>query len=228
MLEVMSHHVNKLCSILLLAIITASCRFELSSEQISKMRERAYQVSVNTMGYDDYWAIYDAMNDSVKVWVDNELGLYKYFNRAPNEYGVKYQIDSLLCFNEQRNMCFTSILRQMQSPTSNSDGIWHFFGIRIKEKWYFFDGAELILPRDIYQKDDYPPLSFEKLKELAMKHLYYGYIRKSKDGEWYINETFFNEYYLFDARNNPINTKAERDSSWLMESRRKWSKHNKN
>lgn len=227
MLEVMLQHVNKLCSILLLIIITASCRWELSSEQLRQMRENAYQVSVNTIGYDDYWSIYDAMNDSIKVWIDNELGLYKYYNRTAEEYGVKYQIDSLLCFNEQRNMCLTSVLRQMQGQTSNSDGIWYFFGIRIKGQWYFFGGAEMILPRDFYQKEDYPPLSFEKLKELAMEHLYQGYARKSKEGEWYINDAFFNRYYEYDAYNSKVTSKAARDSSWLKACRENWSERNK-
>lgn len=223
----MSHHVNKLCCILLLIVITVSCRWELSSDQLKQMREKSYQVSINAVGPENYWAIYNAMNDSVKAWAENELGLFRYFNRDSVDYGVEYRIDSLLCFNAQKNMCFTGILRQMTYEDENSDSIWHFFGIKINNQWYFFGGATLILPRDFYQKEDQPPLSFEKLKELAMKHLYQGYIHRSKDGSWEINDAFFNRYYKYNANNTLVTTEAARDSSWLEACRENWSKGNK-
>ena len=224
----MSHRASKLYCMLLLIVAVIGCNWELNTKQLMKMREKSYQESINIIGYDEYWSIYNAMNDSVKMWAKNELGLYKYFNRDSIDYGVNYQIDSLLCFNIQKNMCFTGVLRQLTDKDSNSDSVWEFFGIKINYKWYFFGGAAMILPRDFYQKEDYPPLSFEKLKELAMKHLYQGYARKSKDGEWYINDAFFNRYYEYDAYNSRVTSEAARDSSWLRECRRNWSKRNKN
>lgn len=227
MRKVMLHHVNKLCCILLLIVIVTSCRWELSSDELRQKRKDSYQVSVSAVGYDNYWTIYNAMNDSVKVWAKNELGLYKYFNNDSIKYGITYQIDSLLCFNIQKNMCFTAILRRHIDEEEVMDSIWHFFGIKINNQWYFFDGASLGLPREYYQEDIHVPLSFEKLKELAMKHLYQGYIHRSKDGSWEINDAFFNEYYKYDAFSNPIRTDAERDSSWLKACRKNWSKGNK-
>lgn len=223
----MLHHVNKLYCILLIVVVV-SCNRELSSEQLRQMRERAYHVSINTVGSDSYWTIYKAMNDSVKVWAENELGFYRYLNRDSIDYGAQFQIDSLLCFNVEKNMCFTAILRQMTEKDAPSDDIWHFFGIKINGQWYFFRGATLILPRDFYQKENYPPLSFDKLKELAMKHLFQTYLRKSQDGEWVINDAFFNDYYKYDAVNRPVTTEAERDSSWLRACERNWSRRNKN
>lgn len=223
----MSHHVNKLCCMLLLIVIVISCRWELTPKQLRNLREKSFQVSINAIGYDEYWSIYNAMNDSIKVWANHGLWLYGYFNRDSVDYGVNYQIDSLLCFNERKDMCFTGILRQMTDKDANSDSIWEFFGIKINGKWYFSGGAAMILPRDFYQKEDYPPLSFEKLKELAMKHLYNGYARKSKEGEWYINDAFFNRYYEYDAYNSKVTSKAARDSSWLKACRENWSERNK-
>ena len=222
----MTHHVNKLYCILLI-VVMVSCNRELSSEQLRQMRERAYRVSINTVGSDSYWAIYNAMNDSVKVWTENNLGLYKYFDSSMT-YGVEYQIDSLLCFNLQKNMCFTGILRRHIESDEVIDSIWHFFGIKINGQWYFFDGASLGLPREFYQEDLHTPLSFDKLKELAMKHLFQTYLRKSQDGEWVINDAFFNDYYKYDAVNRPVTTEAERDSSWLRACERNWSRRNKN
>ena len=162
------------------------------------------------------------MNDSVKVWAENELWLYKYFNRDSVDFGVEYQIDSLICFNAKKNMCFTGILRQMTDKEEVMDSIWEFFGIKIKGQWYFFSGASLGLPREYYQKNIHTPLSFEKLKELAMRHLYYNYIRRSK-----INDAFFEPYYKYDADNIPCTNKAKRESSWLKQCGENWSLKNK-
>lgn len=167
------------------------------------------------------------MNDSIKVWAKNELWLYKYFNRDSVDYGTNYQVDSLLCFNAQGDMCFTGVFAQTTYEDATQDDIWQFFGIKIKDQWYFFDGASLVLLREYYQKDTHNPLSFEKMKELAMRHMYWWYIHKSKKGEWEINENFFNEYYEYDGYSNRVYTKAQRDSSWLKKSGDKWSKRNK-
>lgn len=223
----MLHHVNKLCSILLLIVITASCRWELSSEQLRQWREKAYQVSINNIGYDEYWSIYNAMNDSVETWAENELEFFKYFNRDSIDYGINYRIDSLLCFNEQNNMCFTGILRQSTDEDGNSDDIWEFYGIKINNKWHFTSGASMTLFRNFYQKEDQPPLSFEKLKELAMEHLYWGYVRKSKGGEWQINNVFFDFFYPCDIYGRRVMSESARDSRWLKASREIWNKRNK-
>ena len=222
----MLHHVNKLYCLLLIVII-AGCHREPSSDELRQKREEALQISISTIGQDEYWKVYNAMNDSVKVWAENELWFYKYFNRDSIDYGVEYQIDSLLCFNTQKNMCLTGILRQSTSQDTQMDGIWHFFGIKIDDQWYFSDGAALILPRESYQKEIHTPLSFEKLKELAMKHLYINYLRKGKDGKMEINEAFFDYYNKYDAYSNPVTTEAERDSSWIKACKDNWKQKNK-
>ena len=217
----MSHHVNKLYWILLLVMVS-SCYPEPSSKDLRQRREKAYQVSISIIGQKEYWNIYNAMNDSVKAWAENELQFYEYFNRDSVDFGVEYQIDSLICFNAEKNMCFTGILRQITDKEAVMDDISHFFGIKINEKWYFFDGETLILPREYYQKNIHTPLSFEKLKELAMRHLYYNYIRRSK-----INDAFFEPYYKYDADNIPCTNKAKRESSWLKQCGENWSLKNK-
>lgn len=222
----MSHHANKLCYLLLIVII-ASCHHEPSSDELRQMREEALQVSMSAVGQEEYWRIYNAMNDSVKVWADNHLWIYKYFNRDSIDYGVEYRIDSLLCFNKQRNMCFTGILRQLTDKDDNSDSIWHLFGIKINGQWYFINGAALILPREYYQKEIHTPLSFEKLKELAMKYLYINYLHKEKNGKMEINEGFFERYYKYDAYNNSVTTEAKRDSSWIKACKDNWKQKNK-
>jgi hypothetical protein len=63
--------------------------------------------------------------------------------------------------------------------------------VKIKGNWYFFRGEGMVLPREYYQKDIHRPLSFEKMKQIATFNIYRHYLKKNKQGEWEINERFF-------------------------------------
>lgn len=124
-------------------------------------------------------------------------------------------IDSLLCFNIDKNKFVTAILAksfytQQQIIEDNigddeMDALYFFYGVRIKEKWYFFLGATCYLPRKNYQSDPHTPLSFAKLHEIAMKEVFSGYLIKKKKNvglwknlfdpeyEYVINDNFFSE-----------------------------------
>ena len=47
--------------------------------------------------------------------------------------------------------------------------------------------------REYYQKDNYTPLSWEKLNEIAMQEIFSGYLKKDQNGEWQINDGFFDD-----------------------------------
>lgn len=49
----------------------------------------------------------------------------------------------------------------------------------------------MVVLRKHYQKDIHTPVSFGKLHDLAMEEMLSGYIKKSKAGEWKINDAFF-------------------------------------
>jgi hypothetical protein len=140
------------------------------------------------------------MNDSIKSWIKNKLGNYSYWNSL-----IKYQLDSVLCVNRDKNKIVTAILLQYVGRLGVQDDIYFFYGAKIKEKWYYFEGADITLPREFYQTDTHTPLSFAKLHEIAMQEVFSGYlVQKKRDAGWWkntfapqyeyeINERFFDE-----------------------------------
>jgi hypothetical protein len=62
--------------------------------------------------------------------------------------------------------------------TCNAEDLHFLYEAKISGKWYFFLGATLYLPRNMYQKDTHTPLSFAKLHEIALKEIYEGYLNK--------------------------------------------------
>lgn len=128
-----------------------------------------------------YDNVYIMSNDSINNWVKKNL-------RSMHD---KWQIDSLICFNNKVDKVIMSINSQSYYPNSTMDDLQFFYGVKIKDQWYFFTGATAYLPRKNYQKDITTPLSFEKLHEIAMKEVFGGYLIKDEKGNWMINDKFF-------------------------------------
>jgi len=165
---------------------------EYDAEELKMIRDNYMIMSKKIMGVDAYWNIYNTANDSITAWQQNRLGLWKYYGNT-----INYQLDSVFCVNEENNKIIFSILRQYLDEDA-SESIWWFYGVKINEQWYFFKGPTLVLPREFYQEDTHTPLSFEKMKELAAKHIYKGYLKENplwtgqpEVDEYVINEGFF-------------------------------------
>jgi hypothetical protein len=226
--------VNKLSYIFIVLFLLFSCKNEKKEVTQEKMY---YQHSVKFFGYKAYNRVYNAINDSMGNWINNKLGYYQYFSVS-----IRYQIDSLLCFNIDKNKFVTAILQQQLLSTGTQDNIWFFYGVKIKGKWYFFDGATIVLPRENYQKDASKPLSFSKLHEIAMQEVFSGYlVRKKKDAgfwknlfapeyEYEVNESWFDYhfktswgYYKNDKFIVP-STQKEWDSLYIEKALSVWKK----
>ncbi len=136
----------------------------------------------------EYNTIYKQANDTLENWYNNKL-----FGRSTACNYSKFQLDSLFCFNKEKNRIVSCVLESECSEDSG-DGIHFFYGVKIKEKWYFFTGAYIFLPREFYQKDIHTPLSFEKLHEIAMREVYSGYLIKHKKDAGFWNNTFAPQY----------------------------------
>ncbi len=152
----------------------------------------------------EYKNVYQQINDTVINWIRSGITYYGVF-----EFNKTLRIDSLLCFNNNKTKLISAKLTRHDDGHANSDGITFFYGVKIKEKWYFFDGAYIVLPREYYQKDTHTPLSFARLHEIAMKEVFNGYLiekKTKKDLGWWknifspeyeykyeINDRFFNE-----------------------------------
>jgi hypothetical protein len=175
------------------------------------------QVSKQSISEKIYSEVYGRANDSVTSWIAHSLQSYLY------ERDNNWRIDSLLCFNTQKDKAIMALLNQDRYPTSKNDGINVFYGVKIKEKWYFFKGPFIVLIRENYQKDIHTPLPFTKLHEIAMDNIFKGYLKKNKQsGEWEINEGFFARFYERDAYNFPFTTQEAWEESWLRLMHENW------
>ena len=137
--------------------------------------------------------MYQNWNDTLSNWNKNNLFGGSVACKS------SFQLDSLLCFNKNRNRVVSTILYG-GCRTDQSDLIQTCYGAKIKNKWYFFGGASYTLLRDYYGSDINTPLSFEKMHEIALEEIYSGYLIKKDKGfwgnifgktEWEINEAFF-------------------------------------
>ena len=143
-------------------------------------------ISISCISSAEYKRVFQLANDSIKNWALNNLGYYQYLEKSK-----KYLLDSLLCFNKEKNKFVCCLLKQQELKEGVADDMDYFYGTKINNQWYFFSGANVFLPRNMYQKDIHTPLSFTKLHEIALKEIYSGYL--TNDGE--INEQFFKDNF---------------------------------
>jgi hypothetical protein len=150
-----------------------------------RQRELYYVNSVKAVGLYEYYTVYTQANDTINTWIQNGWG-YKMQKSA-----LEWQLDSLICFNQIGNKCIMAIMNRESERVNNS--INHFYGVKIKDSWYFFRGPTLYAFSEFYNLPPKVPLSFEKLKQIATMHIYQGYLKKGKKGEWEINDKSFDQ-----------------------------------
>lgn len=115
-----------------------------------------------------------------------------------NSYGKSWKLDRTVAINDIKNKVVLAVLysnNDMHQATM--DAISFFYGVKITNKWYYFFGPIIHLPRKYYQKDIHTPLSFEILHQIAMKEVFSGYLKKKNKGLWY-NLTHEPEYGIDD------------------------------
>ena len=200
-------HRDKLLAILLLFFLF-SCSKKKDNTEVYLM------FSKNIIGGNtEYKRVYISVTDTLINWKKHKL-----IGTSESCSYSNFHMDSLLCFNNEKNKMVSAILEN-ECKQDLSDGIKIFYGVKIKDKWCFFSGAYIVLPREYYQKDIHTPLSLEKLHEIAMKEVFSGYLKKKDKGflgnifgkpEYEINDDFFNEINLprvpFDERKTNLNT----------------------
>ena len=60
--------------------------------------------------------------------------------------------------------------------TDGGDNVEYFYGAKIKEVWYFFEGATVYLPRNYYQDDIHKPFNLALMKQIAIEEIFNGYL----------------------------------------------------
>jgi len=202
----MLKNVNRIIFFLIISLF--SCEDE--QEKLKEQRVKAYEKSVSTVGIDKYNEVYSNANDSLNKWFNDSLEKYSYLQES------EWQLDSLICFNKTVNKCLMVILdRDTFWKNSEQDDIHYFYGVKIMNEWYFFNGPTLVLIRKTYQPKSYPALSIEKMKELSVKYIFSRYLLRN--GE--INDKFFSDF-TSGAWGQNVKSQAEWDSIYLSIIRR--------
>ena len=185
-----------------------------------EIRNNSFNFSKTAIGEENYWKIYHQLNDTINNWRKYKLRGYD-----EDTTKVDFRIDSILCFSKNRNkMIATRIGRDLCGGVM--DGIVRLYGIKIDELWYFFSGPTLFLPRKYYQDDIHTPLSFEKLKQIAASNIYRRYLTQNRQGEWEINERFFDQIIPSKRTLEIYNLKDEEEYvKWIVGL--KWENHRK-
>jgi hypothetical protein len=153
--------------------------------------------------------------DSLENWVVNNLPKYRSISMNP------YQIDTLFCFNKEKNKCISCVISK--GNVAGGANLHYFYGVEIKQEWYFFDGPFVVIPRDYYYPETMPkPFTFDELHNIAGREIFKSYLKQRENSEVYeINDNFFS-----DITNYPVcidcKTIQDYDSFFLNYIRVNW------
>jgi hypothetical protein len=179
MIKDMLHCEIKIITLICASVVLFSCKKEFTKEEIkqidiTRMNEAAKKRSIymsfakKIMGEKEYYAIYNNAKDTISNWIKNDL-------KYTTVYKAGFTLDSLLCFNDLKNKCVMAFSYN-NLITDTYEGMDYFYGVNIKNRWYFFMGSHIMLPRDYYQDDIHKLLSKELLKQIPIEEIYNGYL----------------------------------------------------
>lgn len=157
------------------------------------------------------------IKDSVKKYSESILEDYS------GEYMWHWIIDSLVCLNSSNDkLIAVSIISTGSCKDCKSDEVVMMLGKKINNFWYFFQGSTLIVPRDLYGKDEYHPLSFHELSQIARKEMFGENCLIKKDGKWIVNDKWVDYYFYNSGVCGHCITKEQFDSAHWVQINRKW------
>ena len=137
-----------------------------------------------------YRPIYTTIKDSMYRYNDALLKYFSFVN------GESYQVDSLVCINSHQDRIVTTInISTGAGEQAKSDAIYKLLGKKINGNWYFLEGETLIVPRDMYGKDEMNPISFHELSQIARKEFLESALIK-KDGEYVVNDKWVDAHFF--------------------------------
>jgi len=200
--------------IVLILTIIISCKNILNDS--SNLGEEIFKISTSKLGEQRYKQILQMANDSISSWKSNNLGGW----RGDPKSGEAL-LDTIFCINNGLNKVVMANLGRVFPIDAKLDAIGFFYGVKIKEEWYFFGGPTAYIPRDEDSLNS--PTSFTKLHEIAMDNIFSGYLKKNKEtGEWEINDAFF-AALTGNGGCADCKTQAQWDSTYLATVRENWN-----
>ena len=165
---------------LLLSILLVSCTHNTHKEKLFSFKSK------QIIGENEYSLTFNKLKDSMNIWVLNKL------RRFEAEAIYKFQMDSLLCFNSNKDRFISCRHLYVNIPDATSDDLQFIYGEKINGGWYFFKGESIAVPREVVENHNiYEPLSYQQLHEVALKEVYSGYLNSK--GE--INEEWFTLHF---------------------------------
>ena len=186
-----------------------SCSTNTTSENI---KEQYLNKSQNVVGKENYFKIYQLLTDSLNSWKINKIGYHKFCGESKNCF-----IDTLMCFNKDGNKFIGAKLMQQLLKDGVADDIDFLLGAKIENKWYFLQGANVFIPREMFKNHPINlPLSYQQLHEMALQNVYKGYL--NADGS--INDAMIN--YYFPKNESDFKTKKEYERYYLALSKNIW------
>ncbi len=147
-----------------------------SCSRSSKIDDKT-QVYVNT-NFDTYSDTYREVQEWLNYMIKNK-------KKAVTQliFNPSFEIDKLILFNESQTKCIGAINFRLENSyhLTTVDFIRRYQGVKIENKWYYFMGGSLVIPRERYKYDPYKSLSFEELSYLARTEFLYGFYTISDD-----------------------------------------------
>lgn len=157
-----------------------------SCNNINNEKPSYLLISKKLIGTSSYFEVLTQINDSLNYYVSNKLIEYE------AEYSYEYKLDSLICFNKNANRLIGCRHLYVNIPNAIADDLQFMLGEKIKDKWYFYKGASIVIPREMVKGHDiHKPLSYKQLHEIALKEVYSGYLNDKDE----INESWFKAYF---------------------------------
>ena len=166
--------------------------------------------------FSSYSNVYRIINDSIKLYLDSTLGSVGFI------YQEDWQVDSMVCIDlKEQKIYFALINSSGAGRGCTADVIGEFLGKKIDNKWYFFSGGgTLIIPRDMYGKDEMHPLSFHELSQSARKEMMESALIK-KDGEYVVSDEWIDRHFYNNGYGEYDNRAAYDSVHWAL-IMRKW------
>ena len=140
--------------------------------------------------YSTYSNIRKQLEDEVSFKIDHKLQDY-----IGLSFKTGFKIDELILFNTSNTKLFTTLNSLNSSQASgSSDLVQGLYGIKIKNKWHIYLGANCIAMREGYKYNKYEPFTWEELSFVAHDNFFRKYIAFDSKGRVIINHDKVDEY----------------------------------
>lgn len=166
----------------------------------------------------NYEYLYKIANDSINLYLDSLLNDFLHI------YEEEWQLDSMICINSTRNKMVGTINSSSGiGKNCSMDEVTKILGKKINGKWYFFEGGgTLVVPRDLYGKDEMHPLSMHELSQIARKEFLQGALIKNENGDYVVSDKWVNRHFEYNGMCAHCKTTAQYDSTHWQKITDKW------